>query len=195
MSSDSAREETDMAMKDSGDTLLVLGASYDGRDQAEMDYQALEDLHNRVGSAQDFDAAVVERQEDGNVRVIEKHGASMEHSQAMRPEWGVAVGAVSASLLPISAGGLIVGADAAIDSINTVTGQIRDGMDNDDLRKLGQVLDEGDYALVAVYEGNMADQVNQTVQAANRYVLSDMKTTADELAKQIQQQSESKKSR
>ena len=51
------------------DTLIVLAASYDSVSDAEVDYEAVKSLYNNAGVGHDFDAAVLERGDDGKVKV------------------------------------------------------------------------------------------------------------------------------
>ena len=57
------------------------------------------------------------------------------------------------------------------------------GMRRDDLRELGDVLDEGQAGLIIVYATNMADQVAANIKAANRIVSKATDMAADELAR------------
>jgi hypothetical protein len=58
-------------------------------------------------------------------------------------------------------------------------------MDRDDLKELGQVLDEGQAGLIVVYATNMADQIAASIKAQNRFVSKEIDADADELAKQL----------
>jgi uncharacterized membrane protein len=161
------------------DTLVVLGASYDSVSDAEVDYQAVKDLYEDAGVGHDFDAAIVERGDDGKVKVAKKHEASTRHGA-----WtGLALGAATAILPGI---GLAVGAAAGA-GIGAVAGHIKGGLKDSDLKELGEVLDKGEAGLIAIYETNMADQVAHSLQAEDRFVSEAMDADADQLAKQIQQ--------
>ena len=59
---------------------------------------------------------------------------------------------------------------AAGATIGAVTGHVKGGMSNDDLRKLGEVLKRGQAGPIAVYSTNMADQVAASIKAQNRHV-------------------------
>ena len=76
------------------DTLIVLGASYDSVSDAEVDYEAVKALYANAGVGHEFDAAVLERGDDGKVKVADKHEASTRHGA-----WkGLAIGAAAAIL-------------------------------------------------------------------------------------------------
>jgi uncharacterized membrane protein len=167
------------------DTLLVLGASYDSREEAEADYEAIKALYREVDVSDAFDAAVLERGDDGKVHVIKKHEQPTRHGAAKGLGWGLAIGAATAIFPAIGlAGGLLAGGGAGA-AIGAVTGHMKGGMKDDDLKKLGEVLEKGRYGLIAVYATNMADQIAANIKAMNRYVSAEIDAKADELAAQL----------
>ncbi len=159
------------------DTMVVLGASYDSLDAAEGDYQAVKDLYYAAGVGHLFDAAVVQKSEDGKIKVVDKHEQSTRHGA-----WkGLAIGAVVAILPGI---GLGVAAAAGA-GIGAISGHIKNGMSNDDLKELGSVLENGEAGLIVLYATNMADQVSAAITAENQFVSDEIDADADELAKQL----------
>ena len=159
------------------DMLIVLGASYDSVADAEVDYEAVKALYEVAGVGHDFDAAVVQRGEDGKVKIADKHEASTRHGA-----WtGLAIGALAAVLPGIGLGvGAAVGA-----GIGAVTGHFKGGLSNDDLKELGTVLENGEAGLIVIYATNMADQVAANIKAVNRFVSDAIDADADALAKQL----------
>ena len=164
------------AMSDK-DLLVVLGASYDSKEAAEADYEAVKALYKEAGVGHAFDAAVLERGADGKVKVADKHEASTRHDAWV----GLAIGAVAA-ILP----GIGLGVGAAVGAgVGAVTGHLKGGMSNDDLKELGTVLDKGEAGLIVIYATNMADQIAASIKAQNRFVSKAIDADADELAKQL----------
>lgn len=167
------------------DTLLVLGASYDTREEAEADYEAIKALYYEVEVSHDFDAAVLERDEEGKVHVLRKHEQPTRHGAARGLGWGLAIGAATAIFPAIGlAGGLLAGG-AAGTAVGAVSGHMKGGMRDDDLKELGAVLEKGRYGLIAVYATNMADQIAANIKAVNRYVSAEIDASADELAAEL----------
>jgi uncharacterized membrane protein len=167
------------------DTVLVMGASYDTREEAEADYEAIKALYKEVQVTHAFDAAVLERDDDGKVHVVKKHEEPTRHGAAKGLGWGLAIGAAIAIFPAIGlAGGLVAGGGAGA-AIGAVTGHMKGGLNDDDLKQLGKVLEQGRFGLVAVYATNMADQVAANVKAVNRYVSAAIDASADELAEQL----------
>ena len=66
---------------------------------AEADYEAIKALYYDVKTSHDFDAAVIDRDESGKVRVVKKHEQPTRHGAAAGMGWGLAVGAACV-LLP-----------------------------------------------------------------------------------------------
>jgi uncharacterized membrane protein len=166
------------------DTVLVLAAAYDDVDAAEADYEAIKALYYDVKTSHDFDAAVIDRDENGKVRVVKKHEQPTRHGAAVGMGWGLAVGAACVLLPGIGLVGLAGGAAAGA-TIGAVTGHVKGGMSNDDLRSLGEVLNNGQAGLIAVYATNMADQVTAAVKAQNMQISQEIDADADELAKEL----------
>jgi uncharacterized membrane protein len=167
------------------DTLLVLGASYDTREEAEADYEAIKALYYEVEVTHDFDAAVLERDQEGKVHVLRKHEQPTRHGAAKGLGWGLAIGAATAIFPAIGlAGGLLAGG-AAGSAIGAVSGHMKGGVKDEDLKQLGEVLEKGRFGLVAVYATNMADQIAANIKAVNRYVSAEIDASADQLAAEL----------
>jgi uncharacterized membrane protein len=169
------------------DTLYVLAASYDDVHDAEADYEAVKALYKEVATSHDFDAAVLSRDESGNVEVVKKHEQPTRHGAAHGLAWGLAVGAAVALFPAVGlAGGLAAGGGAGA-VIGAVKGHVKNGMDDDDLAALGETLSAGQAGLIVVYATNMADQVAANIKAVNRFVSKEIDANADELARQIKE--------
>lgn len=167
------------------DTLIVLAAAYEDLTDAEADYEAVKALYHEVEASHDFDAAVIARDEAGKLRVVKKHEQPTRHGAAHGLGWGLAIGAACAISPAIGlVGGLVVGGGAGA-AIGAVTGHIKGGMRDQDLRSLGEVLQQGQAGLIAVYATNMADQVAANIKAVNRHVSEQIDANADELARQL----------
>jgi uncharacterized membrane protein len=77
------------------DALLVLGASYDTKEEAEADYDAIKALYHEVQTSHAFDAAVLERDDAGKVHIVKKHEEPTRHGAAKGLRWGLAIGAAT----------------------------------------------------------------------------------------------------
>lgn len=167
------------------DTLLVLGASYDSKEAAEADYEAVKALYYEVQASHDFDAAVLERDDEGKVHVVKKHEQPTRHGAAKGLGWGLAVGAAAAVFPAFALGGALLAGGTAGAAIGAVKGHMEGGMKDDDLKELATTLEKGRYGLIVVYATNMGDQIAANIKAVNRYVSAEIDASADELAAAI----------
>jgi uncharacterized membrane protein len=166
------------------DTLFVIAAAYDDVDAAVMDYEAVKDLYREVKTSHDFDAAVIAKDDAGEVRIVRKHEEPTRHGAAVGLRWGLATGVVAALFPPIGIGIAAVGAGAGA-AIGGVAGHASDRMGRGDLKDLGEALDAGQAGLIAVYEMNLADQIAANIKAANRIVSRATDMAADQLAEDL----------
>jgi uncharacterized membrane protein len=174
-------------MADKPDALFVAAASYASVDDAINDYEALKALYHAIKASDDFDAAVIAKDEGGKVKIVKKHEQPTRHGAVHGLGWGLAAGAVAALFPAIGIlGALTVGGGAGA-AIGAVSGHVHGGMRRDDLKDLGEVLDEGEAGLIAVYATNMADQVAANIKAANRIVSRETEIAADQLAREIKE--------
>jgi uncharacterized membrane protein len=169
------------------DTLLVMAASYDDLADAEADYEAIKALYYEVKTSHDFDAAVIARDENGDVKVVKKHEQPTRHGAAHGLGWGLAVGAAFAVFPAVGLLGGIVAGGSAGAAIGAVTGHVKGGMNDADLKSLGDVLGQGQAGLIVVYATNLADQIAANIKAVNRAVSDEIDANADELAERLKE--------
>jgi uncharacterized membrane protein len=172
-------------MSDKPDALFVMAASYDSVAAAISDYEAVKALYSEVKTSDDFDAAVIAKDGDGKVKIVKKHEQPTRHGAAHGLGWGLAAGAVVALFPAVGiVGALAVGGGAGA-AIGAVSGHVSGGMRREDLKELGEVLDDGEAGLIVVYATNLADQVAANLKAANRVVSKATDMAADDLAREI----------
>src|SRR3954462_9770310 len=133
------------------DTLLAYVGLYGNVADAEADYELVKDLHSEAGLIDAYDAAVVERREDGKTKIVKKHETPTRAGGVLGGGMGLATGLVVA-LFPFAAvgGGLLVGTTAGGAILGAVAGHAAAGMSRHDLKELGEHLDNGTAGLVVV---------------------------------------------
>lgn len=159
--------------------VFLYAAIYDRTEDAEVDYEAVFDLH-AAGAIGTFDAAVIEKQ-DGKVHVHKtekptQHGA-----------WtGIAVGAIAGILFPpsILAGAIVGGAGGG------VIGHLWRGMSRSDLKDLGEGLDEGDAALVVVGESKLDELLEKATRGARKVIEKEIDADAEQLKRELREAEE-----
>ena len=173
------------------DTLLVIAATYDDVAAAQADYDAVKAVYYEIKASSAFDAAVIEREKDGKVRIVSKHEQPTRHEAGHGFRWGLAAGAVAALFPPVGIAGALAVGGAGGAGIGAVAGHMAGGMRRRDLTELGELLDEGSAGLIVIYATNMADQVEANLKAANRMISKETDLAAEEIAEQLRQQEES----
>jgi uncharacterized membrane protein len=142
------------------ETVFLFIATYSDPAGAEEDYEAIKELHKEkvIGT---YDAAVVTKGENGKVH-IHKREKPTQHGA-----WGgLAVGAVLGLLFPP---GLIVGAAAGA-LIGGLGGHFWRGMSRKDVKELGELIDDGEAALVVVGESKLEAYIEKAVKKADKQI-------------------------
>lgn len=169
--------------KQEKDVLYVLAATYDNVDAALADYESVKRLYGEIKTSHDFDAAVMAKERDGNVKIVKKHEQPTRHGGAVGLAWGLGVGVVSALFPPVGIGIAAAGAGGA--AIGAIAGHVTGGISRHDLKELGEALDAGMAGLIVVYETNLAEQVAANIKTANRIVAKATDMEAERLAADI----------
>ena len=126
------------------DTLIAFVGVYNNVEDAEADYQFVKDLHTEAGLIDAWDAAVIERRDNGKTKIVKKHETPTRVGGVLGGGVGLATGLVVA-LFPFAAigGGLLAGTTAGGAVLGAVAGHASMGMSRKDLKDLGEALDEG----------------------------------------------------
>src|SRR3954468_24269643 len=116
-------------MNMAADTFLVYAGLCDELDDALGDYEALKDLHADAGLIDAYDAAVIERRDDGKVKIAKKHETPTRVGGVLGGGVGLANGLVVA-LFPFAAigGGLLAATAAGGSVLGAVAGHAAAGM-------------------------------------------------------------------
>jgi uncharacterized membrane protein len=133
-------------------------ATYDTAADAQSDYEAVKALHkdHMIGT---YDAAVITKDAHGHVH-MSKHEKPTQHAA-----WtGLAVGAVIGIIFPPS---LLVGA-AAGGLAGGLIGHFWKGLSRKDVKELGELLDEGEAALLIVSEAALQTYVDKALTKARK---------------------------
>src|SRR3954468_740391 len=151
------------------DTFFAFLGVYDDVDDAKADYDAVKVLHTEAGLIDAYDAAVIERRDDGKVKIVAKHETPTRVGGVLGGGVGLATGLVVA-LFPFAAvgGGLLAGTTAGGAILGAVAGHAAAGRSRHDLKELGEQLDEGTAGLVVVAVSDMGAKVERAMNRAER---------------------------
>ena len=162
------------------DTLMVYVGVYGNVADAEDDYKLVKELHTEAGLIDAYDAAVVERADDGKVKIVKKHETPTRVGGVLGGGVGLATGLVVA-LFPFAAigGGLLVGTAAGGAILGAVAGHAAAGMSRHDLKELGEHLDAGQAGLVVVAVSDMGAKVEAAMKKAEKLEQKELKADAE----------------
>lgn len=149
------------------DTLYVTAATYPDQASAFADYDAVYQLYKTLGTTTDFDAAVIEKDPKGRVKIVKTREEPSRHGAAVGLAWGLAGGLAAAIFPAIGIWTALAAGGATGATIGALAGHATAGMKRHDLKNLGELLDAGQYGLIVVYAANRADQIAKTLKTAN----------------------------
>jgi uncharacterized membrane protein len=166
------------------DTLMAYVGVYDRVADAEADYDVVKALHTEAGLIDAYDAAVVERRDDGKTKIVRKHETPTRVGGVLGGGVGLATGLVVA-LFPFAAvgGGLLVGATAGGAILGAVAGHAAAGMSRHDLKELGEHLDAGQAGLVVVAIADMGAKVERAMNRAAKLEQRQIKADNEAIAR------------
>ena len=160
----------------SDNPVFLYAGEYESVEDAKADLEALKELHREhvVGT---YDAAVVAKNEEGKVEIVDKIEKPTQHGG-----WaGLAVGAAIGLIFPpgILLGGLVgAGAGALI-------GHLEGGMSREDVREVGEMLDNSEAALIVVGEATIEQGVEEATERAKRELKKEIRADAREMERAV----------
>ena len=167
-------EGQDMAKPDA---VFIYIGTYPSEAAARADYDVVKDLH-AAGAVGTYDAAVVTKDDGGKVHVNKDEMATRHGA------WGgAAVGAVVGILFPPSLiAGAVVGAAAG-----GVGGHLWRGMSRADVKEFGDIIDDGQAALVIVGESKVEQAIDKAELKAEKHVAKELDVSAKDVDKAVQE--------
>jgi len=156
--------------------MILYASEYDSVDEAKADLEELKELHREhvVGT---YDAAVLTKNEEGKVEIVDKTEKPTQHGG-----WaGLAVGAAIGLIFPpsILVSGLLGAGTGAL------IGHLRGGMSNSDLKEVGEMLDESEAALIVVGEATIERAVEEATRRAKKEMKKEVRADAKEIERAI----------
>ncbi|HVP34913.1 MAG TPA: hypothetical protein VMT09_14900 [Steroidobacteraceae bacterium] len=165
----------------------VLVGVYKNADEAKSDYTALRNLYQKLGASDDFDAAVVSKSPEGKVRIDKAYEAGTVHDALKGLGFGLAAGIIATAFPGVGIAIALLAGGVGGTAIGAIVGHVQTGMRREDLKKIGDALDDAESGLVVVYEANLADQVKKNVKAVRQVISKLADIGAEDIEKQIRQ--------
>jgi uncharacterized membrane protein len=159
------------------EAVFIYIGTYPSEAGARADYDVVKDLH-AVGAVGTYDAAVVTKDDAGKVHenkdeMATRHGA-----------WGgAAVGALIGLLFPPA----IIATAAVGAAVGGVSGHLWRGMSRADVKELGELIDDGQAALVIVGESKVAEAVNKAERKAEKHVAKELDVKSKDIDKAVRE--------
>jgi uncharacterized membrane protein len=160
----------------SDNPVFLYAGEYENVEDAKADLETLKELHRDhvVGT---YDAAVVTKNEEGKVKIVDKIEKPTQHGG-----WaGMAVGAAMGLIFPpgLLVGGLLgAGAGALI-------GHLEGGMSRSDIKEVGEMLDDSEAALIVVGEATIERAVDDATERAKKELKKEIRADAREMERAV----------
>jgi uncharacterized membrane protein len=159
------------------DGVFLFVGTYPNEDLARWDYDAIKNLHEG-GAVGTYDAAVVTKDATGKVHVNKDEMATRHGA------WGgAAAGAVVGILFPPS----IIGTALVGAAVGGVGGHLWRGMSRADVKELGDIIDDGQAALIVVGESTLRDALDKAQLKAEKRVAKQLDTSTKDVDKAVQE--------
>ena len=158
------------------DAVFVYVGTYPSENVARADYDVVKGLH-AIGAVGTYDAAVITK-DDGKVHVNKDETATRTGA------WGgAAVGAVVGILFPPA----IIGAALLGAAAGGIGGHLWRGMSRADVKEFGEIIDDGQAALVIVGESRLRQAVEDAGLKAEKQVAKELDVSTKDLDKALQE--------
>jgi uncharacterized membrane protein len=166
------------------DTFVVITGVYPDKESAEADYDLVKELFSSEDLVDAYDAAVIERREDGKVKLGKKHETPTRVGGVLGGGVGLATGLVVA-LFPFAAigGGLLAATTGGGALLGAVAGHAAAGMSRSDLKELGEQLDAGQAGLIVVAVADYESRVKEALKRADKLAEKRLEVDQDALSK------------
>jgi uncharacterized membrane protein len=159
------------------DAVFIYIGTYPSEGAARADYEVVKDLH-AAGAVGTYDAAVVTKDNAGRVHVNKDETATRHGA------WGgAAVGAVVGILFPPS----IIASAAVGAAVGGVGGHLWRGMSRADVKEFGEIIDDGQAALVIVGESKLQQAMDRAELKAEKHVAKELDVSAKDVDKAVQE--------
>ncbi len=164
------------------DTLLVYCGVYAEAADALADYELIKELHTKANLIDAYDAAVIERDYKGKIKITKKHETPTRVGGVLGGGVGLATG-LAIALFPAAAigGGLLLATTGGGALLGSLAGHAAAGMSRNDLKELGESLDEGEAGLIVVAVSDMGAKIRTAMKRARRIDEKQLKADQKEL--------------
>jgi uncharacterized membrane protein len=159
------------------DAVFIFIGTYPSEGAARADYDIVKDLH-KAGAVGTYDAAVVTKDLGGNVHVNKDETATRHGA------WGgAAAGAVVGLLFPPS----ILATAAVGAAVGAIGGHLWRGMSRSDVKEFGDIIDDGEAALVIVGESTVEQALLKAQLKAEKRIAKQLNVSVKDVDRAVQE--------
>ena len=159
------------------DAVFIYIGTYPSEAVAQDDYAVVKDLH-AAGAIGTYDAAVITKDDAGKVHV------NKDETATRKGAWGgAAVGAVVGILFPPS---IIAGAAVGA-AVGGVSGHLWKGMSRADMKEFGEIIDDGEAALVIVGESTVQAALDKAGLKAEKHVAKELDVSTKDVDQAVRE--------
>lgn len=159
------------------DAVFIYIGTYPSEAAARADYDVVKDLH-AAGAVGTYDAAVVTKDAAGKVH---------ENKDEMATRHGAWGGAAAGALVGILFPPAIIATAAAGALVGGVSGHLWRGMSRADVKELGEIIDDGQAALVIVGESTIEQAVDKAALKAEKQVARELGVKPKDIDKAVRE--------
>src|SRR6185437_2769235 len=160
---------------------MAIAAQYASEDEAVADFDALHAHYKDAGKHASFDAAVVNRDKEGNVTIPKRDDGNKHHGGRKGLAIGLAGGLVVALFPAVALGGALLAGGAAGAGIGALAGHLSNRASADDLKTISETLDAGSAGIVLVVQPDDADAVQKLLTHATRVTTKEIAVDEEKL--------------
>ncbi|GAB3665860.1 hypothetical protein GCM10027589_30690 [Actinocorallia lasiicapitis] len=167
--------------------LTIIAATYDAESDAIADYDAAKELYSEWNIADSYDAAVIEKDPDGHVKILQRHEQPTLQAGGTGMFVGLALGAIAALFPAVGLGGGLLAGAAGGAIVGAITGHVVAGISRSDLKDLGKALNEGTWGMVIVASSDVSVRLDGALSHANHLVNRNLACDSKRLTQDVQQ--------
>ena len=159
------------------DAVFIYIGTYPDEAAARADYDVVKDLH-KAGAIGTYDAAVVTKDAAGKVHVNKDEMATRHGA------WG---GAAAGALIGILFPPAIIGTALVGAAVGGAGGHLWRGMSRADVKEFGEIIDQGQAALLIVGESKMAQAIDKAALKAEKHIAKELGVSAKDVDQAIRE--------
>jgi uncharacterized membrane protein len=159
------------------DAIFIFIGTYPDEAAARADYNVVKELH-AAGAVGTYDASVVTKDDAGKVHVNKDEMATRHGA------WG---GAAAGALVGILFPPAIIGTAVVGAAVGGVGGHLWRGMSRSDVKEFGDIIDQGQAALLIVGESKVQQAIDKAALRAEKRVAKELNVSPKDVDRAIQE--------